>query len=143
MKDYNIAPLPKSAQDQIPPKTRSVSKSPLFQKLSTIKVNEAFVVSNDGNEDHDAFVKRVSPNIYATARRAGVSVSLRRLPEGVGVWRVRKKATNEASTTTATQTTAKRGPGRPRKNATAADGAVKRGPGRPRKNETVARAANG
>ena len=62
----------------IPPKTRTVKKSPLAARMEKLKINEAFVVN-------DAQMASVAANIYATAKRIGVKVTLRQLPEGVGV----------------------------------------------------------
>lgn len=75
----------------IPPKTRTVKKSPLAARMEKLKINEAFVVN-------DAQMASVAANIYATAKRIGVKVTLRQLPEGVGVWRVRN--TNASQTDT-------------------------------------------
>ena len=75
----------------IPPKTRTVKKSPLAARMEKLKINEAFVIN-------DAQMASVAANIYATAKRIGVKVTLRQLPEGVGVWRVRN--TNASQTDT-------------------------------------------
>lgn len=133
--DYNISELPKNIQnDSIPAKSRTVQKSPLAQKLSSMKVNEAFMLEG-------ADMKKVSPNLYATARRMGVKISLRALPQGVGVWRVRKsRSDSSASADNASAVAPKRrGPGRPRKDEAVAKTATngqKRGPGRPRKDQS-------
>lgn len=82
--NYSFSNLNASTAHAIPPKTRTVPKTPLFAKLEKLKVGGAFVV--DG-----AQMSQVAPNIYATAKRAGIKVSLRQLPEGVGVWRVRNQ----------------------------------------------------
>ncbi|BBA65257.1 predicted ORF [Xanthomonas phage XacN1] len=75
----------------IPPKTRTVKKSPLAARMEKLKINEAFVIN-------DAQMASVAANVYATAKRIGVKVTLRQLPEGVGVWRVRN--TNASQTDT-------------------------------------------
>ena len=77
--------------NNIPPKTRTVKKSPLAARMEKLKINEAFVVN-------DAQMASVAANIYAIAKRIGVKVTLRQLPEGVGVWRVRN--TNASQTDT-------------------------------------------
>lgn len=71
----------------IPPKTRTVRKSPLFARLEKLKIGDAFIIDN-------AQMASVAANVYATAKRAGIKVSLRQLPEGVGVWRVRNTNSN-------------------------------------------------
>jgi hypothetical protein len=77
--------------NNIPPKTRTVKKSPLAARMEKLKINEAFVIN-------DAQMASVAANVYATAKRIGVKVTLRQLPEGVGVWRVRN--TNASQTDT-------------------------------------------
>lgn len=73
----------------IPPKTRTVRKSPLFARMEKLKIGEAFVIN-------DAQMSKVAANVYATAKRAGIKVSLRQLPEGVGVWRVRNTTASQS-----------------------------------------------
>lgn len=81
---YSFSNLNNATAHNIPPKTRTVPKTPLFAKLEKLKVGGAFVI--DGTQMSD-----VAANVYATAKRAGIKVSLRQLPEGVGVWRVRNQ----------------------------------------------------
>lgn len=69
----------------IPAKTRTVKKSPLYARMEKLKIGEAFVIN-------DAQMTSVAANIYATAKRAGIKVTLRQLEEGVGVWRIRNTA---------------------------------------------------
>ena len=73
----------------IPAKTRTVKKSPLYARMEKLKIGEAFVIN-------DAQMTSVAANIYATAKRAGIKVTLRQLEEGVGVWRIRNS--NAATT---------------------------------------------
>lgn len=75
----------------IPPKTRTVRKSPLAARMEKLKINEAFVIN-------DAQMASVAANIYATAKRIGVKVTLRQLENGVGVWRVRNTSASQTDT---------------------------------------------
>lgn len=84
----------------IPPKTRTVKKSLLAARMEKLKINEAFVIN-------DAQMASVAANVYATAKRIGVKVTLRQLPEGVGVWRVRN--TNASQTETERKNEAQNG----------------------------------
>lgn len=77
--------------NNIPPKTRTVKKSPLYARMEKLKIGEAFVVN-------DAQMASVAANIYATAKRIGIKVTLRQMPEGVGVWRVRNTGTAQTDT---------------------------------------------
>jgi hypothetical protein len=58
----------------IPPKTRTVKKSLLAARMEKLKINEAFVIN-------DAQMASVAANVYATAKRIGVKVTLRQLPQ--------------------------------------------------------------
>lgn len=75
----------------IPPKTRTVKKSPLAARMEKLKINEAFIIN-------DAQMASVAANVYATAKRIGVKVTLRQLAEGVGVWRVRNTSASQTDT---------------------------------------------
>ncbi len=83
MTQYNFASLPTNTTS-IPAKTRTVKKSPLFAKMEKMNVgpDSAFVIEK-------AQMASVAANVYATAKRIGIKVSLRQLPEGVAVFRVR------------------------------------------------------
>lgn len=92
MTQYNFSDLSGDRLlNNIPPKTRTVKKSPLYARMEKLKIGEAFVVN-------DAQMASVAANIYATAKRIGIKVTLRQMPEGVGVWRVRN--TNASQTDT-------------------------------------------
>jgi hypothetical protein len=83
MTQYNFSDLTSDRSlSHIPPKTRTVKKSPLYARMEKLKIGEAFIVN-------DAQMGSVAANIYATAKRIGIRVTLRQMPEGVGVWRVR------------------------------------------------------
>ena len=85
MTQYNFSDMnTNSSAIAIPPKTRTVKKSPLYARMEKMKIGEAFVVN-------DAQMASVAANIYATAKRIGIKVTLRQLEEGVGVWRVRNQ----------------------------------------------------
>lgn len=107
----------------IPPKTRTVKKSPLAARMEKLKINEAFVVN-------DAQMASVAANIYATAKRIGVKVTLRQLPEGVGVWRVRN--TNASQTDTERKNESQNG-APAKKRLVKANAAQSQGRGRGRK----------
>lgn len=79
--DYTISNL-KEATNVIPPKARRTQKSPLFKRMENMPIGDAFVLEG-------AEMASVAPNAYATAKRAGIKVTLRQIPEGVGVWRIR------------------------------------------------------
>jgi hypothetical protein len=83
MTQYNFASLPTNVS-AIPAKTRTVKKSPLFAKMEKMNVgpDSAFVIEKGKMES-------VAANVYATAKRIGIKVSLRQLPQGVAVFRVR------------------------------------------------------
>ena len=92
MQQYNFSDLNTDRNlSAIPPKTRTVKKSPLAARMEKLKINEAFVID-------DAQMASVAANVYATAKRVGIKVTLRQLEDGVGVWRVRN--TNAAQTDT-------------------------------------------
>jgi hypothetical protein len=78
-------------RNTIPPKTRTVKKSALTTRMEKLKINDAFIID-------DAQMASVAANVYATAKRIGIKVTLRQLSEGVGVWRVRN--TNASQTDT-------------------------------------------
>lgn len=74
----------------IPAKTRTTKKkSLLLSRMEKLGVGHSFVVQG-------ADIKAVSPTIYATAKRAGIKVTLRVLDEGVGIWRVKDSNTSHA-----------------------------------------------
>ena len=100
MSQYNLTSLSRSLSD-IPAKTRTVAKSPLYSKMEKMGIGEAFVVEK-------AEMASVAANIYATAKRIGIKVTLRQLPEGVGVWRIRNSnARTEVEQTKETSATRK------------------------------------
>ena len=83
MNQLNISEITKGVA--IPPKTRSMKPSPLFLKLDQVGIGGSFVIE-------DVKVADVSATVYATAKRAGVKVSLRQLDNGVGVWRIHNES---------------------------------------------------
>lgn len=83
MTQYNFSDLNTAATPTaIPPKSRTVKKSPLYARMEKMNVGGAFVID-------EAQMATVAANVYATAKRLGIKVTLRQLAEGVGVWRVR------------------------------------------------------
>ena len=90
MTQYTFSNL-NSNTNEIPAKTRTVRKSPLYARMEKLKVGEGFVVN-------DAQMASVAANIYATAKRAGIKVTLRQLEEGVGVWRQRNSTSAQSET---------------------------------------------
>ncbi len=96
MNKYNFSDLTNATATSIPAKTRTVQKSPLYARMEKLSVNSGFVIEK-------AQMASVAANVYATARRLGIKVTLRQIPEGVGVWRVRNSGSadterSEAST---------------------------------------------
>lgn len=80
MNQLNISEISKKVA--IPAKTRTMQKkSLLLQRMEKLGVGHSFVVK-------DAEIKAVAPTVYATAKRAGIKVTLRQVENGVGVWRV-------------------------------------------------------
>ncbi len=110
----------------IPPKTRTVKKSPLTARMEKLKINDAFVVN-------DAQMASVAANIYATAKRIGIKVTLRQLPEGVGVWRVRNTNASQTDTERKNESTASVQAIPPRKRLVKANSNLSQGRGRGRK----------
>lgn len=92
MAQYNFSDLSGDRSlNNIPPKTRTVQKSPLYARMEKLKIGEAFVIK-------DSQMGSVAANIYATAKRIGIKVTLRQLDEGVGIWRVRNLSQSQTET---------------------------------------------
>lgn len=81
MNQFTLSEISKKAE--IPAKTRTTKKkSSMLQTMEKLGVGHSFTVK-------DADIKAHAPTIYATAKRAGIKVTLRAVDNGVGVWRVK------------------------------------------------------
>lgn len=85
MNQYKIseieAPSTSNALASIPKKRRNRKPSPLFLKLDAMKIGDGIVIEG-------ATTKDIAANVYNTATRASIVVTLRQLDNGVGVWRI-------------------------------------------------------
>ena len=76
-------PLPPRRNAQ--PKPARVEKYP-FRKMAIGM--SFFVPKKETNGDIDKLVVRISAAAYAATKALGIKLAVRRMPEGVGVWRV-------------------------------------------------------
>lgn len=72
----------------LPPKTRTVQESPLSIQMRRLnKPGQSFLIQN-------AEISDIAPTAYATARRLGIKVKLRREQEGTAVYLDKPAASN-------------------------------------------------